>query len=295
MQISRLFEIIYILMKKSVTAKELAARFEVSPRTVYRDIETLCQAGIPIYMTRGRGGGISLLDNYVLDKSLLSQEEKNDILSALQGFKAANPDADGILRKISALFGMNNISWIDVDFSNWNCCQQDKFDVLKHAVIGNKVVCFCYYNSAGQKSDRIAEPLQLWFKDKTWYLKAYCRNKKDIRLFKLTRIKELEATNETFDRELPAELPDVSAMPDALITLKLMIDESQAYRVYDEFDEHEIDKQPDGRFAVTVTYPQGDWVYGFILSYGETAEVVEPEYVREYIKTRLHKTLDKYI
>ena len=77
---NRLFEIVYILMqKKKVTAKELADRFEVSTRTIYRDIEALSTANIPIYATKGKDGGIGLLDEYVLNKAILSEEEQNQI------------------------------------------------------------------------------------------------------------------------------------------------------------------------------------------------------------------------
>jgi len=114
MQINRLFEIIYILLnKKSITAKELAEHFEVSVRTIYRDIDILSIAGIPIYTSQGKGGGISLLDDYVLDKSLLSEQEQKEILYALQSLTVANvPDTDKVLSKISNLFNKNKRNWI---------------------------------------------------------------------------------------------------------------------------------------------------------------------------------------
>ena len=296
MQINRLFEIVYILMEKSVTAKELAARFEVSTRTVYRDIETLCQTGIPIYMTRGRGGGISLMNHYVLDKSLLSDRERQEILSALQGFKVANPDIDNTLKKINTLFGMQNNNWIDIDFSDWSFMQQEKFTQLKQAVIDKHVIHFDYFNSTGKKTHRSAEPLQLWFKDRTWYLRAFCRTRQDDRVFKLTRIKNLQVSVDTFQRPLQKAPYHTAQIPPAdLVTLKLLINADQAYRVYDEFDDDDIRRQADGRFEVTVTYPKGAWIIGYILSFGDTAEVVAPQYIRDAIQKNLQHALKKYI
>lgn len=295
MQISRLFEIVTILMEKSVTAAELAAHFEVSVRTVYRDIETLCQAGIPIYMTRGRGGGIRLLGSYVLDKSLLSDSERKEILSALQGFKAANPDTDAVLRKMSALFGMHDTSWIEVDFSDWGNMQRGTFEKIKQAVIERRAISFDYYNSTGSKTHRTAEPLQLWFKDKAWYLKAFCRAKQQFRVFKLTRIKALEVLHETFDRTLPDAAYPQDSRPMPLVTLTLLFDAGQAFRIYDEFSEDEITQTADGGFEVTVTFPEGDWVVGYILSFGDNVRVIAPQRIQSAVKAKLHKALNQYL
>ena len=143
MQISRLFEIVYILMnKKSTTAKELCEHFEVSQRTIYRDIDTLCQAGIPIYTTKGKGGGIALMDNFVLNKSVLSEQEQNEILAALSGFKVAtNTASNQVLHKLGALFGNKSTEWIEVDFSNWNNNEPDKnkFNLIKETILNHKV------------------------------------------------------------------------------------------------------------------------------------------------------------
>lgn len=298
MQINRLFQIVYILLnKEKVTAKELSEKFEVSQRTIYRDIETLCQCGVPIYTNKGKGGGISLLDSFILNKSVLSSQEQKEILCALQGLNAVNyPDIHNVLSKLSALFGTNNPNWVEVDFSDWSHVQKDRFILIKMAVTNKKVICFDYYSSYGEKTYRIVEPLQLWFKDKTWYLKAFCRSKQSMRIFKLTRMKNLKATDDFFERTLPKENPSIlNNIPIAnVVTLKLKIDASQAYRVYDEFDESEIYKNEDGSFVVKVSYPEDEWVYGYILSFGYFVEVLEPGYIRKIIKNRLEKTLKLY-
>jgi predicted DNA-binding transcriptional regulator YafY len=202
MQINRLFEIVYILMnKKSTTTKELSEHFEVSQRTIYRDIETLCQAGIPIYTTKGKGGGIGLLEHFILNKSLLSDQEQSDILSALQGLKATSyADTDKVLSKLNSMFGNKGQDWIEVDFSYWNSNEEDKqkFGQLKDAILSHRIIQFDYYNSYGQESHRTLEPGKLVFKGQAWYLYGYCRDKKDERFFKISRIKSLQIDNVTF-------------------------------------------------------------------------------------------------
>ena len=136
---NRLFEIVYILMqKRKTTAKELADRFEVSTRTIYRDIETLSIANIPIYASKGKDGGIGLLDEYVLNKTILSEEEQNQILFALQGMKKVKgQDEKDILAKLSILFNKKINDWIKIDFSNWGNIQEERFDIIKSAILNN--------------------------------------------------------------------------------------------------------------------------------------------------------------
>lgn len=298
MQINRLFEIIYILLnKKSITAKELSDHFEVSQRTIYRDIDTLCECGIPIYTSKGKGGGIGLLDNFILNKSLLSEDEQNEILCALQSLQATNyKDNNSVLSKLSNLFGTTNTNWIEIDFSDWSSGSEENFSILKHAILNTKVVSFDYYSSYGEKTTRSVEPLQLWFKDKNWYLKAFCKLKKDYRIFRLSRIKNLLVSNETFIRKLPETLSESRNLNQNrdIVNLKLNINFSQSYRVYDEFDYDQITVNDDNTFTVSASYPQGEWVYSYILSFGPDATVLEPEYVRNIIKGRLNEMINKY-
>ncbi len=132
MQISRLFQIIYILLKKkSITARELSDHFEVSVRTIYRDIDALCQAGIPIYSSQGKGGGISLVDKFIFDKSLFSEVEQDKILLALQSLSAVGyDDINDVLSKLSNLFQKSDINWIEVDFSNWGSEKKQKRSLI---------------------------------------------------------------------------------------------------------------------------------------------------------------------
>lgn len=298
MQINRLFEIVYILLnKKSITAKELSEHFEVSQRTIYRDIDTLCECGIPIYTSKGKGGGIGLLDSFILNKSILSEDEQNEILCALKSLQATNyKDNNSVLSKLSNLFGTTNTNWIEIDFSGWNPNSEENFSLLKHAILNTKVVSFDYYSSYGEKTTRSVEPLQLWFKDKNWYLKAFCKLKESYRIFRLSRIKNLFISDETFIRKLPEiqlESRSLEKNHD-IVNLKLNINSSQSYRVYDEFDYDQITVNDDNTFTVSASYPQGEWIYSYILSFGPDATVLEPEYVRNIIKGRLNKMINKY-
>lgn len=295
---NRLFEIIYILMqKKKVTAKELADKFEVSTRTIYRDIEILSGANIPIYASKGKDGGIGLLDEYVLNKSILSEEEQNQILFALQGMKkVSGKDEKDILEKLSTLFNKEINDWIKIDFSNWgkDNAQEERFDMIKTAILNKNQIEFVYYNSNGEQNKRIVEPLQIWFKDKSWYLISYCKLKEDYRIFKIARIKEIKMLQEHFERELPKEKKE-EKYNFKNISLELEISKEMAYRVYDEFESREITKKEDGNFIVNVEYPENEWVYGYILSFGEYAKVLKPDYAKTVIKEKLQKTLKNYL
>ena len=292
---NRLFEIVYILLqKKKTTAKELADRFEVSTRTIYRDIETLSTANIPIYASKGKDGGIGLLDKYILNKTILSEEEQNQILFALQGMKKVKgQDEKDILEKLSILFNKEINDWIKIDFSNWGNVQEERFDIIKSAILNKQLIGFTYYNSNGEESKRIVEPLQIWFKDKSWYLVSYCKLKQDYRIFKIARIKEVKMLQEHFERELPKEENEQYNFK--IIELELEINKAMTYRVYDEFESKEITKKQDGNFIIKVKYPENEWVYGYILSFGEYVKILSPNKVKKIIKDKLEKTLKNYI
>ena len=163
MKINRLFEIIYILLDKDrVTAKDLAERFEVSTRTIYRDVEDLSATGIPIYMSKGKNGGISLLSDYVLNQTLLTEEEKINILSALQGLNALDQLAvEDTLSKLSAFFGEKNQGFYEIDFDDWANLIKDQFDKSKQAILSKNRLSFDYLSSLNEHSKRIVEPYRL--------------------------------------------------------------------------------------------------------------------------------------
>jgi predicted DNA-binding transcriptional regulator YafY len=298
MQINRLFEIMYILLdKKTVTSKELAERFEVSQRTIYRDIETLSSAGIPVYMTKGKGGGISLLPDFVLNKAVITDAEKEDILSSLKAVSAVNlSKTDTALKKLSSLFGESNADWIEVDFSSWSNAQNEKeaFNTIKSAILGKRVLSFSYASAKGQRTSREVEPLKLCFKSGAWYLYGYCRTRCDFRFFKLRRIRGLCISEQNFRRKSPRQiLSDENVFQEEYVRLKLKLSAKAAYRVYDEFNHYE--QQGDGSFIAEINYPKGQWIFYYIASFGSQCEVLEPVDVRDDVKAELQKTLNNYL
>lgn len=297
MQINRLFEIVYLLLaKKSVTARELAQRFEVSTRTIYRDVELLSSAGIPVYMTKGKGGGISLLPDFVLNKAVLTDTEKSDILAALNAMEAVNLEqANTAVEKLSSLFGSTSADWVEVDFSGWaNADEEAKlFTTLKTAIIGKQKIAFNYHSREGSVH-RIAEPLKLCFKGQSWYLYAYCTIREDYRFFKLRRIKDMELLNENFHRQTPSKVFNRDTMfEDDFVTITLKLSSKMAYRVYDEFSY--VEELCDGSFLTKISMPKGEWVYYYLSTFGEDCEVLEPEDVRQDVKNKLQKTLEQYL
>ena len=135
--------------------------------------------------------------------------------------------------------------------------------------------------------------MQIWFKDKAWYIKAYCRAKEDYRIFKITRMRNIEILEETFERELPKE-QERKIYEIKLISLELEISKEKAYRVYDEFEKENIEKKEDGNFIVHIDYPENDWVYEYILSFGEHIKVIAPEYAKNIIKDKIEKMMKNY-
>lgn len=298
MQINRLFEIVYILLeKRKATAKELAEHFEVSVRTIYRDIEILSGAGIPIYMSKGKGGGVSLLSEFVLNKTVITETEKEEILSALKAVDAVKlGEEDSALRKLGSLFGESQSDWIEVDFGFWADGKREErlFQDIKEAIIGKKVIRFSYANVKGQETEREVEPLKLCFKGESWYLYGYCRKREDCRFFKLKRIRKLQLTEETFMRSCGVQVlrRQQENYRQETIKLKLKIAREAAYRVYDEFENYE--QMEDGSFLVEIRFPKGAWMFYYLISFGRHLEVLEPEEVRKQLKDELNKILDIY-
>ena len=297
MQIHRMLDIVHILLRRDkVTAKELAERFEVSQRTIYRDIEALAGANIPVACDRGKGGGIRLMPGFALNRSLLTEKEQDEVLSALESMRAADtPEAQSAFDKLSTLFQRDGSNWISVDFSDWSGSDA-RFALLKGAILGKRRVRFSYFGSNGEKTVRTAEPLQMWFRHWNWYLKAFCLERNAMRVFKYVRMREIEVLDEVFERELPVNwTPNGMDVPPPSIVLKMRIDASQAYRVYDEFDESSIEQQADGSFTASGWYVMDSWVLSFILSFGEHAEVIQPGWLRGLIAWRLRTGAEKYL
>lgn len=294
----RLFQIVYYLLEKGKSsAPELAKKFEVSTRTIYRDLDAISAAGIPIYATQGKGGGISLLENYVLDKSWFSEKEKEQILMALQGLSSTDGEnADELLSKLSALFQIKGTDWIEVDFSDWNKNEADGdlFNDIKKAIFNSHLITFSYFGSDGQRLSRSVKPIKLIFKSRDWYLYGFCLLRNDYRFFKLTRIKDLVISSETFIREVsepPKAKMDMKNYDTVTVTMKFS--PKVAFRVYDEFTDS-VTTDQENNLYVTASLPDHDILYSYLFTFRENVEVLAPAYVREAVKDKLSSILKIY-
>ena len=301
MQIDRLIQIVFLLLRhENITAKQLAEELCVSTRTIYRDINILSVAGIPITSQKGFGGGLSLLQGFSLDKSYFTQEEQNNIVQALQILKSSNyPDADKSLNKVAGLFSHNLQSeWLEIDFSYWGSPEKERNNItaLERAIINKYVITFTYFNAELTVTNQTVEPLKLVFKSHSWYLVAYSENKKDIRTFKMSRIRELQITNQLFDRELPKDFSITPVYKEEYNTpvFILHFSEKIAYKVYDEFQEKYIKKLDDGTLEVTFRYQLSDWTFLYLLSFGEYVEIIEPVEARNILKEKAKKIFSMY-
>ncbi len=296
MQESRLFKIVYHLLDKGrATAPELAEKFEVSPRTIYRDIDALSGAGIPVYAEAGRNGGIHLMNDFVLDRAVLSEEEKQEILTALQSINSTkNIGSSQTLQKLSAIFNINSEDWLEVDFSRWGNkgTDNEKFELLKSAVIHQKCVKITYANSYGTISERIVQPLKMSYRSMAWYLKAYCTKKQDYRIFKLTRIIDLEVLTDSFCKSSFPELDETSSR--ACNKIVLRFPKQMSYRVYDEFDRTQVGKKENGDLIVSAEMPEDEWLIGYLLSFGTQVEIIEPAYLTDVVAEQAKKIYEKY-
>ncbi len=235
------------------------------------------------------------LDDFKLDKALLTNEEQNQILFSLQGINKLQIDANKTYDKLKNIFSKDEENWFEVDFSIWGKSDEHKqnFEIIKNAIINKNVIEFLYFNSYGKIAERKVEPLKLLFKYNSWYLVGFDEQKEDYRLFKIMRIKHLKTLENNFERKIPVsmKLDDKSLKT---VKLVLEIDKELSYRVYDEFEESAIKKLDNGNFMISVEYPLNDWIYGYILSFKNHIKVLEPQMIRDEIKNILEKSLEKY-
>lgn len=294
---NRLFKVLYyVLAKGRVTANELAEKYEVSIRTIYRDIDVLSSAGIPIYAIQGKGGGIEIADDFVLKKSVLSEDEQEQILVALKGFEMTNKEYENeLLTKLTALFKTKNTNWIEVDFTNWQRSEsyEKLFKDIKFAIINKNIVRFIYFSSNKKETSREVKPIRLLFKGRDWYMYAFCLLRNDFRYFKLSRIKGLEILSNTFEDTFDTIILKKEMVYDETVFVKVKFDRKMAFRVYDEISNN-IEEDEDGNLYATIELPKNYNLYNYIFSYGDAVEVLEPEKIREEIKNIIDFISKKY-
>ncbi|MEL3913151.1 MAG: YafY family protein [Treponema pedis] len=288
MRTDRLFEIVFILLnQKQSTAKELAEKFDVSVRTIYRDIDVLSYAGIPVYTAQGTGGGIFIDERYTINKSILTKEEQEQIVLALQCLSPIDEmHTESILNRLSAVF-QKNTDWVHVDYSRWeNKTDNHIFKTIKQAVLECRAIGVEYLSSYGEKTERTIYPLRLLFKSKAWHLESYCTVKKEFRLFRLNRILSVKKSLTTFNRaDMLKKIPCAANVlqHQSLTRIKLKCSTQTAYRLYDEFPPEYITKNKDGSYTLSGCLPLDAWVYNFVLSLGTDAEILEPAQLKKDI------------
>ncbi len=283
MSAGRQFQIVYLLLRRGrLTAPELARELEVSVRTVYRDLDTLSAAGVPVCACQGRGGGVYLMDGYVLDRAAFTEQEQRQLLAALR----ALPGGDGevVLDKLSALFRREEDDWLQVRLSRWGDSGEDGelFRRLRQAVVGRQEVELRYASSRGETRLRRVLPARLVYKGQGWSLQGWDVEREGYRTFRLTRILELTATGKVFQRGLtPPDIDFAGEIPPPFsIHCVLRVSPALAWRVYDEFDRSCVTTLPDGRLEIRASFPEDGWLYGYLLSFGAGVEVVSPPELR---------------
>ena len=298
MKIDRLIGILSVLLQEEkTTAPELAERFEVSRRTINRDIEDLCKAGIPIQTTQGTGGGISIMSGYRMDRTILTSKDMQMILAGLRSLDSVSGSGyyGQLMEKIQAgsselISGRDSIL---IDLSSWyGETLAPKIETLQDAIGERHLVKFRYYAPSGE-SNRIIEPYYLIFRWSSWYLWGWCLKKKDFRLFKLNRMDKVQKLEKSFEcREV--SVPDLSnekLFPGG-IKVKALFEPDQKWRLVEEFGPSCFTERDDGRLLFAADYTDMDNLINWLLTFGDKAEVLEPKEARERL-TRLVQKMTK--
>ncbi|MDF2547677.1 MAG: DNA-binding transcriptional regulator [Anaerosolibacter sp.] len=301
MKIDRLLGIITMLLNhERIKAKDLAERFEVSIRTIHRDIENICIAGIPIVTYQGGGGGIGIAEGYKLDKSVLTNDELDNILIGLKSIESIsnNTTIKHLLDKLSPkqedILSVNSNIYIDLtSFYKTNLSQ--KISLFREAINNNLKVSFDYFSNKGL-SQRYIEPYFITFKWSAWYVFGYCQLREDFRLFKLNRCSNLKITETKFTlRDLPEERLNLDSYFDSeKKVVTMLIDRSQEYKIIDQYGTDAYEITEDNRMKFQLVYTNHQYAMEFILSLGDQVYVLSPDSIIEELKRNSKNILNMY-
>ncbi len=275
-----------LLQQDHATAPELAARFEVSARTILRDLEDLGKAGIPVVTTQGFGGGVSLAEGYTIEKSLLTKEELQTVLMGLRGMDSVSqtPYQPKLMEKLSRRG--NRVTAEDsviIDLSSHDQVSLvRKMDAIKTAIREHRRILFRYYYPKGE-SFRNVEPYHLVFKWSAWYVLGYCLDRKGFRLFKLNRLWHLRVTEDRFfPREVPAEILHFDGyFHSGAIHLKAVFQQSEKYRLIEEYGVDAFTQLQDGTLLLEREFASYDHMREWIFSFGDRVRILEPTRLQE--------------
>ena len=308
MKIDRLVSIIMILLdKKRIGAKELSETFEVSLRTVYRDLETINLAGIPIRSTPGVGGGFEIMPEYKLDNKVFTAADLAAILTGLSGVSdmIRGEELINAIAKVKSFIPAERekditlrASQIHIDLSPWvgNRNANVYLDTVKLALQENRLLSFDYFDRYGHKTARTAEPYQLVLKGSHWYWQGFCLERNDFRLFRVSRMSNPRALEARFaPRAYQKPQLDIQEIVDRRLKgIRIRIHASIMDRVLD-FCGFEC-FTPDGEEHYLVSFPfiENDFYYGILLSFGPSCECLEPAHVRLETRRKLLEMLSRY-
>ena len=308
MKVDRLVSILLILLEKErIGAQELAALFEVSPRTIYRDIDAIGAAGVPVRSVPGVGGGFEILRQYKVDRKVFSADDLSAILTGLSGLSGMmrGNELVNALAKIRSLIPADRAKDVElkanqlhIDVRPWMGDRNVQLclETIRTALHESRLLSFGYADRYGIKTARTAEPYQLVLKDSHWYCLGYCLFRNDFRLFKLSRMANLQLREETFTpRDYPKPQLDFSAMSAAMQTqIKLRIHKSVMDRVLDYCADDRF--TPDGGEHYLVDFPliENEYHYDILLSFGDKCECLAPPHVRAEMKRRIRELAALY-
>lgn len=300
MKINRLIGILSILLQREmVTAPYLAEQFEVSRRTINRDIEDLCKAGIPIATKQGVNGGISIMNNYKLEHTLLTNTEMQDILAGLRSLDSINGTNryGQLMEKLAAGtsdFMTSNQSML-IDLSSWyKESLAPKIELIRNAIDQCRELQFRYYAPYGE-SERCIKPYYLIFRWSSWYVWGWCKTREDFRLFKLNRLDNLRLAENVFEKQ-SVPLPDLTNehIFRGGIHVKARFDAGCKWRIVEEFGPHCFEEQKNGTLLFHADYTDKENLITWILTFREQVELLEPEGIRNEIQQIIEKMKERY-
>jgi len=299
MKVDRLVSIIMILLEKErVGAQELADLFEVSPRTIYRDIDAINMAGIPVCSTSGVGGGFEIMQKYKIDKKVFSTADLSAILMGLSSLSnmIRGNELVNALAKVKSFIPADRAKDIEVkanqiciDLSPWmgNRNIQPYLEMIKTALQESRLLSFEYVAHHGNKTTRTVEPYQLALKSSHWYLQGYCHKRNDFRLFKLSRMSNLQMEEEVFaprDYEKP-QLNFADILETMQTRIKIRIHKSVMDRMLDYCAYEDFSPDGDEHFIVDFPFIENEYYYDILLSFGDKCECLEP-HIRKEMKRK---------
>lgn len=303
MKTDRLVSIIMVLLdKKRISAQELADMFEVSPRTIYRDIDAISMAGIPIHSTPGAGGGFEIMQNYKIDKKFFSADDLSALLMGLSGLSGMMRGSEMVnaLAKVKSFIPAekaNDIELkanrINIDLSQWagNSNLQPYLEIIRTALEENRLLSFEYVAHHGSKTARTAEPYQLVLKGSHWYLQGYCHKRNDFRLFRISRMLNLKLSDEAFvPRKYEKPVLKFSKILETMqIKIKIRIHKSIMDRVLDYCTYEDFTPDGDEHYIVDFPFVENDYHYDILLGFGNKCECLEPLHIRENLKQKIQE------